>query len=388
MRLGRVLSIAKKDWKKTVRDPAVLFMLILFPVVMTLAFGASFGGVGGSSSPSYSIALVNLGDTANSSSYASQLSHALDATGVLKVQSYSDNASAQSALSQGRLQGVLVLPASFDASVQSYKSHLSNPDQWVNSTVKLYLDKASLLSSQVVPSIVSQTFQSAILGITAAPPASPVTISSPSLVLAIGTTLFDSFAPGLFAFASIYLIMMVAGSFTSDRESGMLNRIVVTPATSSDVMVGSSVSYLLIGLVQVLLVLGSAYALGFHPDTGPAGLAMGILIATLFALCNVGFGLITASIAKSAGAATGISFIFLLPQLFLGTFVGSALGQSAQMAGRFVPAWYVTDALTSLFARGASPTSGAVLFDLLVVLASSVAILAIGVILFSRRSRI
>jgi ABC-type Na+ efflux pump permease subunit len=387
MRLGRVMAVAKKDWKKTVRDPAVLFMIILFPLVMTVAFGASFGAVGGTSSPSYAVAVVDLG-TGGNATYARQFSSALAATGVVKVQSYSSNASAQSALSQGRLQGVLVLPASFDASVQSFKSHPADPSRWVNSTVQLYLDKGSILSSQVVPTIVGQVFDAAVLGLETTARATPVTISNPALVLATGTTVFDSFAPGLFAFASIYLIIMVAGSFTSDRESGMLNRIVVTPATSSDVMLGSAVSYLLIGLAQVLLVLGSAYALGFHPDTGAAGLLVGVVIATVFALCNVGFGLITASIAKSASAATGVSFLFLLPQLFLGTFVGSALGSAAQTAGRFVPAWYVTDALTSLFSRGASATSPAVLTDLLAVSVSSVVILAAGVLLFKRRSRI
>ncbi len=387
MKLGRVMAVAKKDWKKTVRDPAVLFMIILFPLVMTVAFGASFGAVGGTSSPTYAVGFVDLGGGGNVS-YAQQFGSALAATGVLKVQSYPSNSSAQAALSQGRLQGVLVLPASFDASVQSFKSYPSDPGRWVNSTVELYLDKASILSSQVVPTIVAQTFDAAMLGVQTSAPAAPVTISNPSLVSASGATLFDSFAPGLFAFASIYLIMMVAGSFASDKESGMLNRIVVTPATSSDVMLGSAVSYLLIGLVQVMLVLGASYALGFHPDTGAAGLLVGILIATVFALCNVGFGLITASIARSASAATGISFIFLLPQLFLGTFVGSALGSAAQAAGRFVPAWYVTDALTSLFSRGASATSPAVLTDMIAVSASSVIILAAGVLLFKRRSRI
>ena len=216
----------------------------------------------------------------------------------------------------------------------------------------------------------------------------PVAISNPSLIQVTSSTVFDQFAPGLFAFASIYLIMMVAGSFTADRESGMLNRIVVTPATSSDIMLSSAVSYLVIGLVQVALVFASAYAMGYHPDTNIAGLAMGFSIATIFALCNVGFGLITAAIAKSAGAATGISFLFLLPQLFLGTFVGSALSGGAQAAGRFVPAYYVTDALTSLFTRGAAPTSPSVLTDLLVVAVSSVVILSIGIIVFRNRSKI
>jgi len=387
MKSSRIMALAKKDWKRMIRDPAVLFMIILFPLVLTIAFGASFGAVGGSQSATYTIAVVDLGNTGNTS-LSHQFAQALANSNILKVKNFQDNRTAQSALSQGQVQGVLLLPASFDTSVESFKSNPNDSSKWVNSTVQLYLDRASVLSSAIVPSIVQQTFLTNILGEKTSVPATPIVISNPYLVQVGSSTIFDQFAPGLFAFASIYLIMMVAGSFTGERESGILNRIIITPATSSDVMLSSAVSYLVIGLVQVFLVFGSAYAMGYHPDANIFGLAMGFLIATIFALCNVGFGLITAAISKTASAATGISFIFLLPQLFLGTFVGTALSSGAQAAGRFVPAFYVTDALTSLFTRGASPTSPTVLTDLLVVAVSSVAILSVGIIIFRRQSRI
>jgi hypothetical protein len=111
---------------------------------------------------------------------------------------------------------------------------------------------------------------------------------------------------------------------------------------------------------------------------------LALVIASVFSICNVGFGLIAASISKTAGAATGISFIFLLPQMFLGTYVGMALSSSAQAAGRFVPSYYVTDALTSLFTRGAAATSPVVLMDLGLVGASSVVILLAGILLFRK----
>jgi ABC-2 type transport system permease protein len=168
----------------------------------------------------------------------------------------------------------------------------------------------------------------------------------------------------------------------------MLSRILVTPATSADVVMGTVVSYLVIGLVQALLVFACVYALGYHPVADPAGLIVGFSIVAIFALCNIGFGLITAAISRSAGAATGISFIFLMPQLFLGTFVGTALSAAAQEAGRFVPAFYVTDALTSLFTRGAAVTSQAVLTDFAVVSASSIVILLVGVQVFKRFGKV
>jgi ABC-2 type transport system permease protein len=385
MNPGRILSLVKKEWKKTVREPAVLFMIILFPVILTIAFGASFGATAGSQQATFSVAAVDL--SSGGGNYSAQFTHDLSATGVLSVHSYQSNGSAQSALSQGQVQAVLLIPPTFDASVQSYLSHPSEPGAWVNSSLSLYLDRASLISGQVVPSVVQEVLVSGVLGEKQAAAPSPVGLTSPSLVQVRSESVFDTFVPGLFAFASIFLIMMVAQSFTSDRESGMLRRVATTPASASEIMSAQVLSYLLIGVVQALLVLGSAFALGYRPDNGVSGVALGLVIASVFSVCNVGFGLIAASIARTAGAATGISFLFLLPQMFLGTYVGMALSSSAQSVGRFVPSYYVTDALNSLFTRGAAVTSATVLTDLGVVAASSLLVLVAGICIFRKFGR-
>ncbi len=381
MRLGRALALAKKDWKRILREPAFLFIIILFPVMLTVAFGTSFGAVGGSQSPTLNVAVVSLGGNSSSTNlFVEDLGN----TGAFSVQTVSSNQTAQSDLSQGKLQAVIVLPSSFDVSISSFRANPTAPGQWTNSTLSLYLDKGSVLSAQVIPPVVEQVLAQGVLGVKATEPALPFSFSSPSAVDVRGSSVFDSFAPGLFAFASIYMIMTVAQSYTAERENGLLRRILMTPATSGDLVMGSVVSYLAVGLVQAMLVFASVYGLGYRPVTGPAGLLVGFFIVTAFALCNIGFGLIAAAVSKSAGAATGISFIFLMPQLFLGTFVGSSLSSTAHVAGKFVPAYYVTDALTSLFTRGAAVTSPAVLTDLAVVSASSVLILLVGVQVFRR----
>jgi len=379
MNVGHALALAKKDWKRIVREPAFLFMIILFPVMLTVAFGTSFGAVGGSQATSFNLGIVALGGNSTSST---QFYHELQATGVLKIVSYSDNGTAQSALSQGRLQAVVLLPASFDETIQSFRAHPTEPSTWTNSTLSIYLDKGSALTVQVIPTMVTQVLDQGILGVKTTSQALPVSILAPSQVNVKGSTVFQSFAPGLFAFASIYMIMVVAQSFTGDRENGLLGRILVTPTTSADIVMGSVISYLVIGLIQALLVFACVYVLGYVPVGGPAALVVGFFVITVFAICNIGFGLITAAVAKSAGAATGISFVFLMPQLFLGTFVGTALSSTAQAAGRFLPAYYVTDALTSLWTRGAAVTSIAVLTDLAVVSVSSLAILLVGIQVF------
>jgi ABC-2 type transport system permease protein len=381
MNFSRAFALARKDWKRIFREPAFLFMLILFPVMLTVAFGTSFGAVGGSQTTQFKIGIVPLGDNATS---FNQFSHDLGASGAFAVSYYADNSSAQSALSQGQLQAVVLLPASFDQSVQSFRAYPYEPGEWTNSTISVYLDKGSALTAQVIPTMLVQVLDHGVLGVKSTPQATPLSLSSPSGVEVQGTSVFQSFAPGLFAFASIYMIMIVAQSYTTDRETGVLGRIMITPTTSADIVMGSVVSYLVVALFQALLVFACVYALGYHPVAGTAGLVVGFLVVTAFALCNIGFGLITAAVSRTAGAATGISFVFLMPQLFLGTFVGSALSATAQQAGRFLPAYYVTDALTSLWTRGASVTSPAVVTDLAAVVASSLVILTVGVLIFRK----
>jgi ABC-2 type transport system permease protein len=381
LKLGHALALAKKDWKRILREPAFLFIIILFPVMLTVAFGTSFGAVGGSQISSFNIGMVALGGNSTSST---QFYRDLQATGVLKMTCYADNGTAQSALSQGQLQAVVLIPAGFDETVQSFRAHPSEPSLWTNSTIAVYLDKGAPLASQVIPSMLAQVLAEGVFGVKPTGQTLPVSLSAPSQVTVRGATVFQSFAPGLFAFASIYMIMMVAQSYTGERENGLLGRILVTPTTSADIIMGSVLSYLVIGLFQAMLVFACVYALGYVPVGGVTALLVGFSLITVFALCNIGFGLITAAVAKSAGAATGISFIFLMPQLFLGTFVGSALSSTAQAVGRLLPAYYVTDALTSLWTRGAAVTSTAVLTDMAAVSASSVVILLVGIQVFKR----
>jgi len=385
MKFQRVLALAKKEMKKTVREPAVLFMIFLFPVVFVFAFGASFGGVG-DSQPAYSIGVVNL-DQAGSVNASQFLLTALSDTNILNVQAYVDNQTAQTDLSQGNVQGVMIIPADFSQSFASYQAAPNNPDMWTNATVALYLDKGSLIATQAVPPIIQQVL-SGLAGQSQQAVASPFSLETASLVEVNAPSMFDFMAPGMFTFASIFLIMIVAQSFTEDRENGMMKRIRITPTTPTEFMASQVLSYMVIALVQAIIVFIMVYFMGFQPNVGVPVYAFAFTLVLVFALSNIGFGLITATIAKSSGAATGLSFLFVLPQMFLGTFVGSAMSSATQVAGKIVPSYYVTDALTSLFLRGAAITSPAVIVDTAVVSVSCIAILAVGIILYGKYYKI
>lgn len=383
MNFQRVFALVRKDLKRLVREPAALFLIILFPVMLTLAFGLAFGGIGGNQSTTYQIGIVS-NDSTQNQHWAQYFTGNLTMMEILKIQPYLDNETAQTDLMQGKISAIILIPADFAQSCDSYWSAPANPSQWVNTTLQVYVDSGSMFAAQAIPPIVQQTLTATIYGQQTKPVATPIQISNPSFVQASRTTTFEFMAPGVFAYASIFMTMTVAQSFTVDRDSGLLRRINVTPTTATEFMSSQTISSMVGALIQAVLVFVVAYGIGYRPKGDIGTLAVAFIVVLVFSLCNVGFGLITATLAKSPGAATGIAFIFIMPQMFLGTFIGAGLSSAAQSVSRFVPSYYVTDALTSLFLRGAPPSSPTILLDLTVVSICSVAALLAGIFLFKK----
>jgi ABC-2 type transport system permease protein len=190
---------------------------------------------------------------------------------------------------------------------------------------------------------------------------------------------FNAMAPGLFAYACIFIIMTVAQSFTDLREQGLLRRLNITPMTSGDFMGSQIISNMIIAILQVLIVLLLALPFGFSPNTNIVGFLFAFLLMAIFSLSSVGLGLITATIAKSSGTATGLSFIFILPQMFFGTFI--PLTNTTRLIAMALPSYYATDAINSIYS-GASLLSTNILIDFAFISIVSTVIIIIGILLF------
>lgn len=199
------------------------------------------------------------------------------------------------------------------------------------------------------------------------------------------SAIFEMMAPGLFGYACIFLIMTVAMSFTDDREQGLLKRINVTPTTSSQFMGSYVITNMIIAAIQVTIVFLLSLLMGYRPNIDALGVIMAFIFMLLLSLCSVGLGLITATIAKSAGAATGLSFIFILPQMFFGTFI--EVTDVTRGIAAFLPSYYVTDAITTIF-NGGSPFAAGVLMQLGIIAVMSVVIVILGISLFKKYGKV
>ncbi len=375
MKLQRIVALLKKNFKLVVREPALLFLLIIFPVVLTLAFGGAFGALGaGNGNQTYKVGIVDH----DSSGWSTKFVGNLSATGILTTQDFSDNQSALDELRNGRLSAVIIIPSGFGVSIDSYLADPDNSSAWTNTTVSVSVDQGSIVAKAAIPPVVQSSLMTTMFG---SQPSfkSSISLGDPALVDASQLTAFDGMVPGLFAFAAIFITMTVAQSVVGEREQKLLRRIGITPTTAGDVITSHVLSNTVMGMVQVGLIFLLSVLMGFRFVGGVEEVLFAFLILAVFAMCNVGFGLIVASISKSSGAASGISMLVILPQMFLGTYV-----PAPQAASVFVPSYYVTDSLNTLFLRGGSVTSTVVWINFGIVCLFTAVVIAVGILLYRK----
>jgi ABC-2 type transport system permease protein len=199
------------------------------------------------------------------------------------------------------------------------------------------------------------------------------TFSDPELGMSI-----SSVVPGLVVYAVIFLIMTVAQTFSSERK--LLRRLKTTPMTSTEFIGSQIISNMIVAIVQVVIVLVLAYLLGFNPENSFEGIILALPVTAIFALSSVGMGLITATLSKNPEMGVGLSFLFILPQMFLGSFM--PLSSSTREIAKFVPSHYLFDALKLIFEGNWMNTT--FFFDLAVISTASVLFVIIGIMLFEK----
>ena len=149
---------------------------------------------------------------------------------------------------------------------------------------------------------------------------------------------------------------------------------------SSDFMGSEIISNMILVILQVIIVYLLALPFGFTPDTNFFGILLAFLLMIVFSLSSVGLGLITATISKSSGIATGISFIFILPQMFFGTFI--PVTSTTKPVASLMPSYHATQALSAIFSGDL--TNPQVISGFTFTAIASIIIIVIGIFLFKR----
>ena len=140
------------------------------------------------------------------------------------------------------------------------------------------------------------------------------------------------------------------------KQNGVFRRLLVTPMRKFDYLTSEVLTRLIIGMLQIVMLLGVAtLALGFHL-TGSAVLM--VAVASLASTVFISLGFVIAGVSKNEDSVPAIGNLVVLPMMFLsGVFfaVDSIPGWLRAVSDR-LPLSYLIDALRGIALDGKSIT--------------------------------
>jgi ABC-2 type transport system permease protein len=161
------------------------------------------------------------------------------------------------------------------------------------------------------------------------------------------------FVPGVIGSLTLVLVTtLTAFAVVREREIGTLEQIMVTPIRPVEFILGKTVPFFLIGLLDVALI-GTVGTLWFRvPFRGQVSVLLAGTI--LFLLCQLGVGLLISTVSSTQQQAMVTSFFFIMPAI---TFSGfgfpiSTMPQWLQQITYLDPLRYFLVVIRGVYLKG------------------------------------
>lgn len=187
---------------------------------------------------------------------------------------------------------------------------------------------------------------------------------------------------GIFPLISMFLVTSI--TMLRERTTGTLERLLTTPLTKLELLLGYGIAFAGLAVAQVTVVSIVGFAL-LGLDTVHSNLLI-VLLAVANALLGMAFGLFVSAFARSEFQAVQFMPAFVLPQILLcGLFVArDQMADWLQWVSAVLPLSYAFDALD----RAAhEPTLGPRFWaDVAIVIAATALALVLGAATLRRRT--
>ncbi|MGB5345689.1 MAG: ABC transporter permease [Woeseia sp.] len=190
--------------------------------------------------------------------------------------------------------------------------------------------------------------------------------------------------PGLIGIIlTLTMMLFTAVAIVREREHGNLELLINTPVSTTQLMIGKIVPYIVIGLVQLALIVGVGRLLFDVPVRG--SLVDLYLAAGVFIAANLALGLFLSTVARSQFQAMQLTFFILLPTILLSGFVFPFDGMPlvARWIGELLPNTHFIRMTRGIMLREASVWE--LYHELLALLLFTLVAMTAAVRRFSRR---
>lgn len=374
MNFRRTFALTKRALKQFRHDKRTLGFILIMPLLMILIFGYTFGGevsnikvtVVNLDRPA-SINAIDLSNITRTQTVTASMGKSLadhidaDALSVQPAPAAPDDARQQ--VRDGKIWAAIIIPQNFTREFLhgTLEVKVAFPGISFNTsahgTVLVYVDGSNPNIAGAVMAKIGDALGKAIESfaqdnhIQMRKPA-----ASLSVEYAYGSKdlrFIDYFAPGVMAFAVMMVTTMITIIvFVQERSTGTLSRLLASPATEGEIVVGYAAAFALIGMAQSLVVLSAAILIF---DVSVAGnLLIAFLVVLLLAVGHQGLGIMLSAGARNELQAIQFIPLVLFPSILLaGLFwpVESIPGILRPLSN-FIPLSYAIDALRSVMVRG------------------------------------
>jgi ABC-2 type transport system permease protein len=127
------------------------------------------------------------------------------------------------------------------------------------------------------------------------------------------------FVPGVIAnIIMMVTLMLTALAIVREKEIGTMEQLMVTPIQPIELMIGKTLPFAVVGLLDVALVTTAAFVIFHIPLRG--SLLLLLANAALFLLTSLGAGLFISTISQTQQQAMMSSFFFAMPCFMLSGF--------------------------------------------------------------------
>lgn len=331
MKLRRLLGVMIKELRQMSRDRITLAMIIGIPVMQLLLFGYAIN--------------TNLRDL--SAGFADQartsasraLARDIAATGVVApVLEAETPQQLTEAMRRGEISIGIVIPPDFERrraeGREAMQILVDGSDNAVQSAAA-QLARMPLDGSAFKPLATSSI--------------SVVSFYNPQRSSAV------NIVPGLVGvILTMTMVLFTAVAIVRERERGNMELLIATPVTSTELMVGKVIPYVVIGLVQTAMVLALGTTLFAVPLGG--SLLDVFIAASLLIVANLTLGLLISTAAQSQFQAMQVTFFVFLPSILLSGFMFPFAGmpRPVQWLAEVLPLTHFLRLIRGVMLRGAS----------------------------------
>ncbi len=353
----RIRHIVRKEFIQAFREPRMRVLLFLPPLVQLTIFGYAVN---------LDVERARIGWMDRDGTPESlELRHAFEGSGRFRiVAAPAGEAEVERLLDRGKVQAVVSLPAGFARQMRRGETAAVQVllDGTNSNTASIISRYATEVLSRYAADQMLEQMKIRLVGPTAAA-SGPVSWRVPSLEPQSRVWFNPElrsrnyFVPGVVVnIIALVTLMLTALAIVREKEIGTMEQLMVTPIRPLELMLGKTLPFALVGLVDLMLVTTAALLLFQVPFRG-----RGVVLlsgALLFLLSTLGVGLFLSTISQTQQQAMMASFFFFAPALMLSGFAFPIrnMPEPVQWLTLLNPLRYFLEIVRGVFLKGSGFT--------------------------------